>query len=41
LGLTTPPNASDIYVDPAYDPDIGEIVVVKKEKARGKLDSIR
>ncbi|KAF8580290.1 hypothetical protein K439DRAFT_1637168 [Ramaria rubella] len=31
----------DIYVDPADDPDIGEIVVVKKKKSRAALDGIR
>ncbi|GJJ13064.1 hypothetical protein Clacol_007313 [Clathrus columnatus] len=30
----------DIYVDPANDPDIGEIVVVKKRKSRAKLDGL-
>lgn len=30
----------DIYVDPADDPDIGEIVVVKKKKSRAKLDGL-
>jgi hypothetical protein len=41
LGLPPTSPGVDIYVDPSNDPDIGEIVVVKKEKARGKLDSIR
>jgi hypothetical protein len=41
LGLANPPNGSDIYVDPTYDPDIGDIIVVKKEKACSELDSIR
>jgi serine/arginine repetitive matrix protein 2 len=31
----------DIYVDPANDPDIGEIVVVRKKKSRAALDGIR
>ena len=31
----------DIYVDPADDPDIGEIVVVKKKKSRAGLAGIR
>lgn len=31
----------DIYVDPADDPDIGEIVVVKKKKSRAALEGIR
>lgn len=31
----------DIYVDPANDPDIGEIVVVKKKKSRAALEGIR
>ncbi|KIJ56218.1 hypothetical protein M422DRAFT_63159 [Sphaerobolus stellatus SS14] len=30
----------DIYVDPSDDPDIGEIVVVKKKKSRAKLEAI-
>lgn len=31
----------DIYVDPTDDPDIGEIVVVKKKKSRAGLDGLR
>ncbi|KAH8109421.1 hypothetical protein DFH11DRAFT_933783 [Phellopilus nigrolimitatus] len=31
----------DIYVDPADDPDIGEIVVLKKKKSRAGLDGVR
>ncbi|KAI5117598.1 hypothetical protein M0805_006712 [Coniferiporia weirii] len=31
----------DIYVDPADDPDIGEIVVLKKKKSRAGLDDLR
>lgn len=31
----------DIYVDPADDPDIGEIVVLKKKKSRGGLNELR
>lgn len=31
----------DIYVDPADDPDIGEIVVVKKKKSRAALEGIK
>ena len=30
----------DIYVDPSHDPDIGEIVVVRKKKSRAGLDKI-
>ncbi|EJD08498.1 uncharacterized protein FOMMEDRAFT_151360 [Fomitiporia mediterranea MF3/22] len=30
----------DIYVDPADDPDIGEIVVLKKKKSRAGLDDL-
>jgi hypothetical protein len=31
----------DIYVDPTYDPDIGEIVMVKKKKSRAALDGMQ
>lgn len=41
LGIPPPARGTEIYVDPSNDPDIGEIVVVKKEKSRGKLESIR
>ncbi len=30
----------DIYVDPTDDPDIGEIVVVKKKKSRAAFDGL-
>jgi len=32
--------AFEIYVDPAVDPDIGDIVVVKKKKSRVGLDGL-
>lgn len=41
------PSASDstrgfeIYVDPMDDPEIGEIVIVKKKKSRTALESVR
>jgi serine/arginine repetitive matrix protein 2 len=41
LGLPPASRGTEIYVDPSNDPDIGEIVVVRKEKARGRLESIR
>ncbi|KAK0244974.1 hypothetical protein EDD85DRAFT_1348 [Armillaria nabsnona] len=31
----------EIYVDPTEDPDIGEIVLVKKKKSRAALDGMR
>ena len=31
----------DIYVDPADDPDIGEIVVLKKKKSRAGLNEVQ
>ena len=31
----------DIYVDPTDDPDIGEIIVVRKKKSRGALDEVQ
>lgn len=31
----------EIYVDPMLDPEIGEIVVVKKKKSRMALDGMR
>jgi hypothetical protein len=31
----------EIYVDPMLDPEIGEIVVVKKKKSRVALDGMR
>jgi len=30
----------EIYVDPTVDPDVGEIVIVKKKKSRGGLDGM-
>ena len=40
-----PPSASgrggfEIYVDPTVDPDVGEIVIVKKKKSRVALDGM-
>ncbi|KAG9307943.1 hypothetical protein JVU11DRAFT_12818 [Chiua virens] len=34
-------NGFEIYVDPANDPDIGEILMVKKKKSRLALDGLR
>jgi serine/arginine repetitive matrix protein 2 len=34
-------DGDDVYIDPSQDPDIGEIVVVKKKKSRAALDGIR
>ncbi|KAF9258752.1 hypothetical protein L218DRAFT_711641 [Marasmius fiardii PR-910] len=31
----------DIYVDPTDDPEMGEIIMVKKKKSRGGLDGMR
>ena len=31
----------NVYVDPADDPDIGEIVVIKKKKSRGGLNDLQ
>ena len=31
----------DIYIDPTIDPDIGEILMVKKKKSRAALDGMR
>jgi serine/arginine repetitive matrix protein 2 len=31
----------DIYVDPTIDPDIGEILMVRKKKSRAALDGMR
>ena len=31
----------DIYVDPTIDPDIGEILMVKKKRSRAALDGMR
>ncbi|KAF8867965.1 hypothetical protein CPB84DRAFT_1810241 [Gymnopilus junonius] len=31
----------EIYVDPTVDPDIGEIVMIKKKKSRAALDGVR
>ncbi|KZS91528.1 hypothetical protein SISNIDRAFT_551016 [Sistotremastrum niveocremeum HHB9708] len=41
LGVAPLKKGIDIYVDPSNDPDIGEIVVLKKKKSRGGLNGIR
>lgn len=41
LGVAPLKRGIDIYVDPSNDPDIGEIVVLKKKKSRGGLNGIR
>src|ERR1700761_2714843 len=41
VGISSSQSGGEIYVDPNHDPDIGEIVVVKKKKSRAKLDGIR
>lgn len=41
LGVDHNSNRSfDIYVDPTVDPDVGEIVVVKKKKSRAGLNDV-
>lgn len=41
LGVDQNSNRSfDIYVDPTVDPDVGEIVVVKKKKSRAGLSEV-
>ena len=41
LGVQHNSNRSfDIYVDPTVDPDVGEIVVVKKKKSRAGLGDV-
>ena len=44
VGGASSPNGSngfEIYVDPANDPDIGEILMVKKKKSRLALDGLQ
>ena len=45
LGVETPPplirrRGFEIYVDPTVDPDVGEIMIVKKKKYRIPLDAM-
>jgi hypothetical protein len=35
------PRGFEIYVDPADDPEIGEIVILKKRKSRAALEDVR
>jgi hypothetical protein len=44
VGVPPAPAAArgfEIYVDPADDPEIGEIVIVKRKKSRAALESVR
>jgi serine/arginine repetitive matrix protein 2 len=43
VGAPPPPASArgfEIYVDPADDPEIGEIVIVKRKKSRAALESV-
>ncbi|KXN81385.1 hypothetical protein AN958_04774 [Leucoagaricus sp. SymC.cos] len=42
VGVDSPPTRGgfDIYVDPTPDPELGDIVVIKKQKSRGALNGV-
>lgn len=39
-GSTAQTNGFEIYVDPTHDPDLGEILLVKKKKSRAALNGM-